>query len=126
MVINKLFIEIVKKSFGQGGCLLYLDFGDSVKLEENLDLTKINIKRDFKGFKIIEPINIATLDINTSEPARQDYMEPKKDIAEWLKKDKKLNLGNIEIDDNVINQQELDDYETLLQDKETADDQKQE
>ena len=72
--INEILCSCLKTSFSQGGCLLYMDFGD-INLSEPLDLKRINIKT-FRGFKLIEPINVAGLNVNTAEPSKQNYMEP--------------------------------------------------
>lgn len=68
----------IKSSFVSGGCLIYLDFGLSPdELEQPLNLNTIDC-RTFKGFKKIDPINVTAVDVNTSEPSKQDYMNPKK------------------------------------------------
>lgn len=72
--INDLLKYSLKNSFGLGGCLIYMDFGLE-DLEEPLDLTRQDTRK-FKGFKVIEPINITAINTNTSEPAKQNYMEP--------------------------------------------------
>ena len=73
---NEILKQCLNKSFSMGGCLLYLDFGLN-DLQQPLDLKKISMKR-FKGFKIIEPINVCAVDVETANPADKDYMEPKK------------------------------------------------
>ena len=66
----------VRSSYVVGGCLVYLDFGlEADALLEPLDLTKINMK-SFKGFRHIDPINTAALDVNTVDPSKSDYMTP--------------------------------------------------
>lgn len=68
----------VKSSFVLGGCLIYLDFGlPDADLEKPLDLKNIDIRK-FRGFTKIDPINVAAIDVNVGEPARKDYMKPKK------------------------------------------------
>lgn len=69
----------VRSSFVAGGCLIYLDFGDNSPdfLEEPLILSKANYKR-FKGFRHIDPINCAAVEVNTVDPTKADYMEPNK------------------------------------------------
>ena len=68
--------KATRSSFVVGGSLIYMDFGLN-NLEEPLDLKKMNMKQ-FKGFRRIEPINITAVDVNTTEPAKEDYMNPKK------------------------------------------------
>ncbi len=65
-----------RSAFVAGGCLIYMDFGFE-DLEEPLDLEKVNMK-DFKGFRRIDPINVTPVDVNTTQPADADYMNPKK------------------------------------------------
>lgn len=65
-----------RSAFVAGGCLIYMDFGIE-NLEEPLDLEKVNMK-DFKGFRRIDPINVTPVDVNTTQPADADYMNPKK------------------------------------------------
>lgn len=68
----------LRSSFVSGGCLVYLDFGLSPdRLSEKLDLSKMDM-RQFKGFCRIDPINVVALDVNMTEPAKADYMKPKK------------------------------------------------
>lgn len=70
-------ISAVHSNYVTGGCLLYMDFGQSdSELREPLDLNKINLKR-FKGFRHIDPINCVAVDVNTVDPAAADYMKPK-------------------------------------------------
>lgn len=60
-----------------GGCLLYMDFGQTEsELREPLNLSKMNMKR-FKGFRHIDPINCVAVNVNTVDPAAADYMKPK-------------------------------------------------
>lgn len=66
----------VRSNYVCGGCLVYMDFGLD-NLEEPLDFKKIDMRR-FKGFRHIDPINVVAVKVNTSEPARWDYMKPEK------------------------------------------------
>ncbi|MBO7526523.1 MAG: DUF1073 domain-containing protein, partial [Clostridia bacterium] len=75
--IENTIIRCLKESFTCGGCLLYLDFGIYENLEEPLDLRKVNMK-DFKGFRLINPLNCGAIDVNTYDPSKPDYMKPKK------------------------------------------------
>lgn len=66
----------VRSSYVTGGCLIYLDFGQSEQERmEPLNLRKINMHK-FKGFKHIDPINITAVNVNTVDPVAQDYMKP--------------------------------------------------
>lgn len=78
--------KAVRSSFVSGGCLVYMDFGNSVNLEDPLDLAKINMK-NFKGFRQIDPLNITAVNVNTTEPAKPDYMKP----SMWYV----IGLGNV-------------------------------
>lgn len=64
----------VRSNYVCGGCLVYMDFGLD-NLEEPLDLKSIDMHR-FRGFRHIDPINVAAVTVNTSEPAKWDYMNP--------------------------------------------------
>lgn len=69
-------IKAIRSNFVCGGCLVYLDFGDNEKLDEPLDLSTADMKK-FKGFRHIDPINITAVEVNSTEPAKADYMNPK-------------------------------------------------
>ncbi|MFV0627034.1 MAG: anti-CBASS protein Acb1 family protein [Alphaproteobacteria bacterium] len=64
----------LKKSYSLGGCLVLKDCGSN-----NLELPfrKSDYKK-FKGFRIIEPMNCTAVDVNTTEPAKENYMDPDK------------------------------------------------
>lgn len=68
--------KAVRSSFVCGGCLIYIDLGEDVKLDEPLDLNTVDL-RNFRGFKHIDPINVTAIEVNTTEPAKSDYMSPK-------------------------------------------------
>lgn len=70
-------VKAVRSNYVCGGCLIYLDFGDDYDLEDPFDLKKADMA-DFKGFRHIDPINITAVDVNTIDPTKEDYMEPKK------------------------------------------------
>ena len=71
--------DAVRSSYVTGGCLVYLDFDLSEQERaEPLDLKKINCRK-FKGFRHIDPINITAVNVNTIDPAADDYMKP----SEW-------------------------------------------
>ena len=71
----EIMTKALKSSFVFGGCLMFLDTGTRHNLETPITETeKINIKQ----IKIIEPINIAPVEVNTINPAEKDYMKPTK------------------------------------------------
>lgn len=66
----------VRSSYVAGGCLIYLDFGQSEEERgQPLRLRKANMRK-FVGFKHIDAINITAVNVNTIDPTRQDYMRP--------------------------------------------------
>lgn len=68
--------EGVRSSYVTGGCLVYLDFGlTEQERGEPLDIRKINCHK-FRGFRHIDPINITAVNVNTIDPAADDYMKP--------------------------------------------------
>lgn len=74
--VIKTLKEAVRASFVSGGCLVYLDFGDSIDdLTEPLDLNNVDLKQ-FKGFRRIDPINVTAIKVNTVNPSEKDYMNP--------------------------------------------------
>ena len=75
--IQNLFVKALRSTYVCGGCLLYMDFGDEEDLEEPLDLKKVNMKK-FKGFVHLDPLNLVAVEVNTSNPAQKDYMQPTK------------------------------------------------
>lgn len=67
----------VHSNYVTGGCLLYMDFGQTEsELREPLNLNKMSMKR-FKGFRHIDPINCVAVNVNTVDPVAADYMKPK-------------------------------------------------
>lgn len=74
--VHKLLVDAVRSNYVTGGCLIFMDFGDE-NLEEPLDLKNKDM-RTFKGFRHIDPINVVAIDVNSSEPAKADYMKPNK------------------------------------------------
>lgn len=72
--ITDKLIHACKSSFTYGGCLMYIDCGLD-------DLTQpLNMEKDcknFKGFRIIDPVMCVGVDVNTVEVGKDDYMEPK-------------------------------------------------
>lgn len=77
--VRNLIKNSVRTAFEQGGCMLFMDFGDDTDLEEPLDLETARWK-DFKGFKLVEPLYCCATVVNTQDPLRDDYMEP----TEWM------------------------------------------
>ncbi|MCH5201903.1 MAG: DUF1073 domain-containing protein [Oscillospiraceae bacterium] len=75
--VHKLLVDAVRSNYVTGGCLVFMDFGEDEKLEEPLDLKNKDMKT-FKGFRHIDPINVVAIDVNSSEPAKSDYMKPNK------------------------------------------------
>lgn len=75
--IYETITKAVRSNFVCGGCLIYMDFGDEENLEEPLDITTIDMKK-FKGFIHIDPINLTAIDVNSIDPSKKDYMNPKK------------------------------------------------
>lgn len=68
----------LRSSYVSGGCLVYMDFGFTEdRLMQKLDL-KCADMRKFKGFRRIDPINVVALNVNTVDPAKDDYMRPSK------------------------------------------------
>lgn len=67
--------ECIKNSFVFGGCLLFLDTGTRHNLETPINKTEL---RNIKRVKIIDPNNIAPVEVNSINPAEEDYMKPKK------------------------------------------------
>jgi hypothetical protein len=66
----------VRSSYVAGGCLIYLDFGQTEEERgQPLRLRKANMRK-FVGFKHIDAINITAVNVNTIDPTRQDYMKP--------------------------------------------------
>ena len=62
-----------------GGCLVYIDVGDIDDEEkaEPLNLDKRTFKKgSLRGFKVIEPINIAPGEYNTTDPTDEHYFNP--------------------------------------------------
>ena len=75
--IQNLFVKALRSTYVCGGCLLYLDFGDDEDLEEPLDLKTMDMKK-FRGFIHLDPLNLVAVEVNTSNPAQKDYMQPTK------------------------------------------------
>lgn len=72
--LREKFIAALRSQYALGGCLLYLQTDDE-DLSEPLDLTTYDVRK-IKDFIHIDPINLAAVYVNTSEPAKADYMQP--------------------------------------------------
>lgn len=62
-----------------GGCLIYIDVGDleDDEAEEPLVLNEKTFKKgSLRGFKVIEPVNVAPGTYNTTDPTADDYFNP--------------------------------------------------
>ena len=63
----------------QGGCLVYIDVGpldDETKKSPLVFDPILFPKNQFRGFKVIEPINVYPGCYNTSDPTSEDYYNP--------------------------------------------------
>lgn len=63
----------------QGGCLVYIDVGpldDETKKTPLVLDNKLFKKDQFRGFKVIEPINVYPGFYNTSDPTDENYYNP--------------------------------------------------
>jgi len=68
--------EAVRSEYVTGGCLVFLDFGQSeAELAQPLDLNEVDMRK-FKGFRHIDPINCVAVAVNTINPSASDYMKP--------------------------------------------------
>ena len=78
--LKETFNDALIKDGNFGGCLIYIDVGDldDEEAAEPLVLKKETFKKgSFRGFKVIEPINIYPGSYNTSDPTSKDYFKPK-------------------------------------------------
>lgn len=68
--------EAVRSEYVTGGCLVFLDFGQSeAELTQPLNLNEVDMRK-FKGFRHIDPINCVAVAVNTINPSASDYMKP--------------------------------------------------
>ena len=77
--LKETFNDALIKDGNFGGCLIYIDVGDidDEEAAEPLVLKKETFKKGmFRGFKVIEPINIYPGSYNTSDPTNEDYFKP--------------------------------------------------
>nr|DAF95940.1 MAG TPA: Portal [Myoviridae sp. ctwVB15] len=72
--LTRKFVKAIRSMYAVGGCLLYLQTNDA-DLTEPLDLKSRNMN-DITDFVHIDPINVTAISVNTSEPAKSDYMNP--------------------------------------------------
>lgn len=73
--VYETIVKAVRSNYVCGGCLVYMDFGQD-DLTQELNLKNVDMNK-FKGFVHIDPINMSAIEVNTSEPAKEDYMNPK-------------------------------------------------
>lgn len=77
--LKEIFNEAMLKDGLFGGCLVYIDVGDldDEEKEEPLILDKKTFKAgSLRGFKVIEPVNVAPGDYNTTDPTDEHYFKP--------------------------------------------------
>lgn len=67
--------EAIKNCFIFGGCLVYMDFGDTDYLEQPVNE---NNYTKFRGFRIIDPSLCCVAEVNTIDTLSDDFMEPEK------------------------------------------------
>ncbi len=72
--LTRKFVKAIRSMYAVGGCLLYLQTDDA-DLTKPLDLNSRNMN-DITDFVHIDPINVTAINVNTSEPAKSDYMDP--------------------------------------------------
>lgn len=72
--LTRKFVKAIRSMYAVGGCLLYLQTNDS-DLTKPLDLKSRNMN-EITDFVHIDPINVTAINVNTSEPAKSDYMNP--------------------------------------------------
>lgn len=72
--LTRIFVKAIRSMYAVGGCLLYLQTNDT-DLTKPLDLRSRNMN-EIKNFIHIDPINVTAIEVNTSEPAKADYMNP--------------------------------------------------
>ena len=72
--LTRKFVKAIRSMYAVGGCLLYLQTNDT-DLTKPLDLKTRNMN-DITDFVHIDPINVTAINVNTSEPAKSDYMNP--------------------------------------------------
>lgn len=72
--IFRKLVKAIRSMECVGGCLIYMQTDDE-DLTQPLDLSTYDV-RNIKDFIHIDPINVAATVVNTSEPAKADYMQP--------------------------------------------------
>ena len=72
--LTRKFVKAIRSMYAVGGCLIYLQTNDA-DLSKPLDL-KSRKMNDITDFVHIDPINVTAISVNTSEPAKSDYMNP--------------------------------------------------
>lgn len=77
--LKEVFNEAMLKDGYFGGCLVYIDMGElsDEEKQEPLVLDKRSFQKGkFKGFKVVEPINVYPGEYNTSDPLDDHYFNP--------------------------------------------------
>lgn len=77
--IQNLIKSAVQTAFSQGGCMLYIDFGEKTGLEKPLNLETARWK-EFKGLRLVEPIYCSATVVETQNPLSEYFMNP----SEWM------------------------------------------
>ena len=77
--VRSIIKNAVGTAFSQGGCLLYIDFGEKDGLDKPLNLETSRWK-EFKGFQIVEPLYCSATVVETQNPLSKSFMNP----SEWL------------------------------------------
>jgi phage-related protein (TIGR01555 family) len=78
--VRDVFLEAKEQDGYYGGCLVYVDTGETSpeKLKTPLTLDPATFARgSLKGFKVIEPFNVAPGSYNSTEPWSSAYFKPK-------------------------------------------------
>lgn len=89
--LQAIFNEAAQKCDFEGGCLVYIDTGDSdEELEEELVLTKEQWgDRRVRRFVLVEAINLYPGNYNASDPLSPDYFTP----TQWLVLGKRIHAS---------------------------------
>lgn len=112
--LKKVFHDAIDLTGYMGGCFIFIDTGCD---EEDLELPlAINVKSAELGkdtplrFIVVDPINCAPVEYNSTDPLRKDYMQPKS----WWVLGKKVHASRlIPVVDNRPPQLLLPNYNFL-------------
>lgn len=86
-----LFRSIMEEVGFSGGCLVFIDNGDT-NLAAPMPLNKRGIpKGSIKGFRILEPMNCYALNYNASNPLSPDYFVP----THWMILNQKVHASRL-------------------------------